>query len=55
MHERMVEPQWRGLMVAHEVTLVAPGSPHNARELVGESDRRLVVTAPLLQIERPEA
>ena len=41
--------------MAGEVAIVAPGGPHDARELVGKGDGGLVVTAPFLKVERPGA
>jgi len=53
VHEGMKWPLKNWLGMAHEVTFVAPGGPHDASELVGERDCGLVVTASFLQIERP--
>ncbi len=55
LHEGMLVPLEKWLGMTHEVTLVAPGCPHDACEFVGEGNGRLVMAAPFLQIERPEA
>ena len=55
LHEAMRLPLLWGLDPAAEVAVVTPGRPHDARELVGESDGGLVVTAAFLDIERPGA
>ena len=55
VHEGMREPLRWWLEFAAEVALVAPGSPDDAREFVGEGDGGLVVTAPFLKVERPGA
>lgn len=54
-HEGMRAPLEVWLGFAAEVSLEAPSGPDDARELVGEGDGGLVVTAALLKIERPGA
>ena len=43
------------LEFAAEVSLEAPGGPHDACEFVGEGDGGLVVAAAFLKIECPSA
>ena len=54
-HEWMRAPLRKWLGLAVEVSVVPPGCPHDACELVGESHGSLVVAASLLNIECPEA
>jgi hypothetical protein len=55
VHEGMRAPLERWLGSASEVPLEAPSGSGDAREFVGKSDGRLVVTTPFLKIERPGA
>ena len=55
VHEGMRGPLKGWLGFAAEVSIESPSSPDDTSEFVGERDGGLVVTAPLLKLERPSA